>query len=336
MENKKSKKGLVIFICVLAVVLLSVAGFTVYNHFNPATENQVAMENDGLSINFKSTNTSISIKGTNKKNQVAVIHVNGTISSANSTYNQEWIMNAIASAKKNPKNVAIVLSINSPGGSVYETDEVYLALQDYKTTGRPVYAYFNQMAASGGYYMACAADKIYANRNTITGSIGVISGQFIDLTQLFEDYGINYITIHAGKNKNMGNYNEKVTQEQINIMQSIADECYEQFTLIVSNARNLPYNDVKKLADGRVYTAKQALQNGLIDHICSFDDMMEDIEDDLEVAISPVHYSYAKKQTFVESLMGKINGVDKEASALDKLYAEIKEFDQYPAYLYRQ
>ncbi|MCQ2576967.1 MAG: signal peptide peptidase SppA [Treponema sp.] len=330
MENKKSRKGLVIFICLLAVVVLSVAGLTIYDHFSP-----YANTNSGISISFRGPRTSISIKGTNKKNSVTVISVNGTIAAANSTYNQQWILSAIESAKNSSNNVALVLSINSPGGAVYETDEVYLALQDYKTTGRPVYAYFNQMAASGGYYMACAADKIYANRNTITGSIGVISGQFIDLTQLFQDYGIDYRTIHAGKNKNMGNYNEKITQEQINIMQSVADECYEQFALIVSKGRNIPYNEVKNLADGRIYTAKQALLNGLIDQISTFDEMMDALEEELGVEIKPVYLSYARKQTFVESLMGLASKADKEASALDKLFAEIKDFDQYPAYLYR-
>ena len=327
MENKKSKKGLVIFICVIAVVIISVTGISIYNYNNSVSSSEA--------VNINGSNISISFRTSNKNNQVAVIHVNGTIEEENSTYNQQWILSAIDSAKRNTKNVAIVLSINSPGGAVYETDEVYLALQDYKTTGRPVYAYFNQMAASGGYYMACAADKIYANRNTLTGSIGVISGQFIDLTPLFQDYGITYVTIHAGKNKNMGNFNEKITQEQINIMQSVADECYEQFTLIVSNARDIPYNEVKKLADGRIYTAKQALLNGLIDQISSFDEMIEDIQDELDLEIKPVHFSYARKQTFIESLMGKVKSTDKESSALDKLFAEVSEFDQYPAYLYR-
>ena len=99
-----------------------------------------------------------------------------------------------------------------------------MALQDYKSTGKKVYAYLGSMAASGGYYIACASDKIFANRNTLTGSIGVIAGQFIDITEFLEDHGIHYETVHAGRNKNMGNYNEPLNEEQRQIMQSIADE----------------------------------------------------------------------------------------------------------------
>lgn len=332
--GNKSKKGLIIFISVIAIVILTVTGASIYNYMNP---NPVA-RNYNVNVTTSFGNNRIRISTSRKQNSVAVIHVEGTIDTANSTYNQEWIMATIESAMKNPRNVALVLSINSPGGAVYETDEVYHALQKYKTTGRPVYAYFNQLAASGGYYMACAADKIYANRNTLTGSIGVISGQFIDLTQLFEDYGINYVTVHAGKNKNMGNYNEKITQEQIDIMQSVADECYEQFTLIVANGRGMSQEDVIKLADGRIYTAKQALLNGLIDRISTFDNMMRDLEDKLDVDINVEHYAYERKMTFMESMMGFATNMGKSKAATDipgRLLAEAEEFTNYPAYLYK-
>ena len=86
--------------------------------------------------------------------------------------------------------MGIAVFIDSPGGTVYEADEAYLALQDYKTTGKPVYVYQGKLAASGGYYISCAAKKIYANRNSLTGSIGVISGSSYDLTGLFEKLGI--------------------------------------------------------------------------------------------------------------------------------------------------
>lgn len=209
---------------------------------------------------------------------VAKLYITGTISESNESYNQKWIMETIADLKANEKNKGIILYINSPGGGVYQSDDVYLALMDYKTTGKPVYAYFGPMAASGGYYIGCAADYIMANRNTLTGSIGVISGQFIDMTQLMDKIGIKSTTIHSGRNKIMGSPSQPMTEEQRKIMQSISDECYDQFTSIVAESRELSKEKVIELADGRVYSAKQALAASLIDSIGSCDDLVSELE----------------------------------------------------------
>ncbi len=210
------------------------------------------------------------------KEYIAAIHIEGVIESKNNTYDQKWLLETIDNLAKDSFNIGIFLLIDSPGGGVYEADEVYLSLLDYKnSTGRPIYAYMQTLAASGGYYIACAADKIIANRNTLTGSIGVIAGSSVDISELLKKYGIKYNTITAGKNKNMGNLNEPMTEEQKSIMQSIADECYEQFTSIVAESRNLDIDIVKTLADGRIYTAKQALSNGLIDQISRWNEAVE-------------------------------------------------------------
>ena len=100
----------------------------------------------------------------------------------------------------------------------------------------------------GGYYIGCAADYIMANRNTLTGSIGVISGQFIDMTQLMDKIGIKSTTIHSGRNKIMGSPSQPMTEEQRKIMQSISDECYDQFTSIVAESRELSKEKVIELA----------------------------------------------------------------------------------------
>ena len=215
------------------------------------------------------------------KEYVAAIHIEGVIENKNNTYDQKWLLETIDDLEKDSFNIGIFLVIDSPGGGVYEADEAYLSLLDYKkNTGRPVYAYMQTLAASGGYYIACAADKIIANRNTLTGSIGVIAGSSVDISELLEKYGIKYTTITAGKNKNMGNLNEPMTEEQKSIMQSIADECYEQFTSIVAESRNLDIEVVKTLADGRVYTAKQALSNGLIDQIGRWSEAVDSFSTD--------------------------------------------------------
>ncbi|MBP5452610.1 MAG: signal peptide peptidase SppA, partial [Treponema sp.] len=203
--------------------------------------------------------------------------------------------------------------------------------------------YFESMAASGGYYIACAATKIVANRNTLTGSIGVIAGQSLDLTGLMEKYGVKSETIHAGKNKNMGNYNEPMTDEQRQILQSIADECYEQFTEIVANARKMSIDKVQELADGRVYTAKQALSAGLVDSIGSFDDaekLMEEKEFEGEDYMVE-DYKYERYPNFYDYLYGlsskivpgKAESITGLPEAVEKVIdPEVK----YPAFIYEQ
>lgn len=207
---------------------------------------------------------------------IAVLHIEGVIEELNDTYDQVWLINTIRSLKESPQNKGILLYIDSPGGGVYESDEVYLELMDYKTSGKPVWAYLGPMAASGGYYIASAADYITANRNTLTGSIGVIAGESVDLSELMEKYGIRITTFTAGANKNMLNINSPVTPEQAQIMQSIADEAYEQFVGIVAESRNKTTEEIKELADGRIYTAQQALKNGLIDSVDTLDHCMDE------------------------------------------------------------
>ncbi len=265
---------------------------------------------------------------------IAELHIEGVIQEANQTYNQEWLLSTIDMLKADRKNRGIALFIDSPGGTVYEADEAYLALQDYKTSGKKLYVYQAQLAASGGYYISCAADKIYANRNTLTGSIGVIYGSSIDLSGLFEKIGIKSQTIHAGKNKNMMNYNEPFTDEQKEIVQSVADAAYEQFTGIVAMSRNIPLFEVKKLADGRIYTAKQALDNKLVDKIDSWENMIKDMRDNEFGGknFQVKKFEYKRSQTLRDMLLEKALGAENSA-ALSKLSGELTM--QYPAYLYR-
>lgn len=247
---------------------------------------------------------------------IAVVNISGVIQEKGSEYNQKWLLNTIRSLKNDKKNAGILLYVNSPGGTVYHADEAYLELLKYKETGKKIYAYFAEMATSGGYYIGCAADKIYANRNTITGSIGVISASSIDATDFLEKIGIKSITIHTGKNKNMLNYNEKPTEEQIQIMQSLSDEAYEQFTQIVSESRNMNIKDVQKIADGRIYSAKQAKENGLIDEIFTFDEAKKSIKSDFESEnLSFKTFRYEKSESLRSILLEGFSSIKNPASA---------------------
>ena len=303
--KKSTKSGLI----VLILLLLVIAGYVVYTvmDFNKGSSVKTTSSSGSYRVAEDSENYNPSEAKAYKNKFIAALYIEGTITEANQNYNQKWLLSTIKSLKENDKNEALAVFINSPGGAVYQADEVYLALNDYKTTGRPVYVYQGPMAASGGYYISCAANKIYANRNTLTGCIGVIMGNSFDLTGLFDKIGIKSETIHSGKNKNMLNYNEPITDEQRAIMQSMCDECYDQFVSIVAKNRGIQYGACRKLSDGRLYSAKQALELRLVDVVDSWDNMLRDLADTelKKPGIKVNTYKYEKKQSFYDMLTGK-------------------------------
>lgn len=271
-------------------------------------------------------------------NKIAKIIIEGTIQKENATYNQKWLLETIKNLTERKDFAGIFLYINSPGGGVYESDEVYEALLKYKEkTQKKVYAYLADVAASGGYYIACSADKIIANRNCLTGSIGVIAAQFLDVSKLLKKYEIRASVVHSGKNKVMGNPLEPFTQEQVKIMQSVSDECYEQFTKLVAKSRNLELEEVKSLADGRVYTARQALENGLIDEVLSFDDAVKsfcrNVLNDEESEPNIKEFKPKEKRNFMKMLKGassQMGKIEEFSQILQELGLKTKI--PFPAY----
>ena len=206
---------------------------------------------------------------------IGVLHIEGTISEANASvgYNHYYLLNSIDDMAKDDNNKGIILYLDTPGGSVYASDELYFAIKDYQEkTNRPVYASMQSMAASGGYYVSAPCEKIYANRNCFTGSIGVTMGEMYDVTGLMDKLGIKSTAITSGRNKAMGSETQELTEEQLEIFQGLVDEAYEQFTGIVAEEREMDIDKVVELADGRIYTAKQAKENGLIDEVGTYDD----------------------------------------------------------------
>lgn len=305
--QKKDKQGLavlLVIVCVAAVISVYESSKSSSVSLNSRSASETSISSKTLKdILFNKTQSQKKQKPSNE--YIAKLQITGTIQSKNETYNQEWLLDTIDELQNDENNKGIILFIDSPGGTVYEADEVYLRLLKYKEE-KPVYAYMGSLAASGGYYIACAADYIMANRNTLTGSIGVIAGEFTDITGLMEKYGVHSETIHAGRNKNMGNINEPITDEQRKIMQSIADECYEQFTGIVSESRNIPLNTIQELADGRIYTAKQALDNHLIDGIAQWEGIVSQMTaaefENTEYEV--VDYHYEQTQSLYRYLLG--------------------------------
>lgn len=336
--TKNAKSGIAVFVIIL-VLGGGLIGYSFYakkkqsvnnGSWNNATGNPSGVSSESISAIDKTG-----------KEYIAALYVEGTIEDANSTYNQKWLLSTINKLKNDSANVAIAMYVNSPGGGVYQADEIYFALKDYKSTGKKFYVYMGPLAASGGYYISCPADKIYANRNTLTGSIGVIAGELIDATELLDNIGITIEAIHSGRNKLMGNFYEEITEEQEDIMQAISDECYEQFVSIVANERNMDITKVKELADGRVYTATQAFRNGLIDSVNTWDNMIMELRTAVMIPGCKVEtFRYEYKPNFRESLLGMISNIQNQQAAAKlglpaKVMDDLQGFNSYPAYLYR-
>lgn len=220
---------------------------------------------------------------------IAVVEVAGTIQEQSQTgmfdaaegYQHTTTLEYIENLMGDVNNKGILLYVDSPGGTVYESEELYLKLLEYKkVTGRPVWGYMAHYAASGGYLISMACDKIYANANTTTGSIGVIMSGY-DLTGLYKKLGIRYVSITSGDYKD----STQLTDEQVAIYQEQVDEYYSKFVSIVADGRNMPEKEVKVLADGRTYTAEQALKKGLIDEIALYEDMRDAMERELDTSV---------------------------------------------------
>ena len=170
---------------------------------------------------------------------------------------------------------ALVLRINSPGGGVTASDIMYNRVMQYKTaTGKPVIAVLVDVAASGGYYIACAADVIVAHRTAITGSIGVIV-QTISFAGTMEKIGVTAQAITSGKMKDMGSPLKPLDKADAEVIQGIVDNFYGKFVATVDAGRSkLNAAQVRKLADGRIYTADEALKNGLVDSLGYMDEAL--------------------------------------------------------------
>ena len=200
----------------------------------------------------------------------------------------------------------LVLRINSPGGSAAASSAIHdKILQLKKTRGVKVVASFGDVAASGGYYIACAADRIVANPSTLTGSIGVIM-HLMNYQSLLGKVGVNSVVIKSGKHKDIGSPDRPMTGEERQILQSIIDDTYGEFVQAVAAGRQMPVTQVRTLADGRIYTGRQALKHRLVDQLGNLDDALilarslAKLDEDAEV----VDYGAGDWKRMVKNLLG--------------------------------
>ncbi len=204
---------------------------------------------------------------------VAIIPITGTIVSGRVTpglfspgTGSEEVMERLRQAARDPAVKAVVLRLNSPGGTAAGAQEIAAEVDNLRRSGKKVVVSMGDAAASGAYWIASRADKIVANPGTLTGSIGVIM-QTQDLQGLYNKLGINTRTFKSGPYKDMGSPSRPVTPEERNIFQGMVDDIYDQFLRAVSEGRKMELDRVRKLADGRVYTGRQAQKLGLVDEL---------------------------------------------------------------------
>jgi len=161
---------------------------------------------------------------------------------------------------------ALIVRIDSPGGTVGDSQEIYSAIKRLKDKGCKVIASFGNISASGGVYIGVASDKIVANPGTITGSIGVII-RGNNLSELLDKIGIKFETVKSGVFKDILSPDKPLSEEGRKLLQGLIDESYRQFTEAVAEGRNLPVEEVRKFADGRIFTGTQAKELGLVDEV---------------------------------------------------------------------
>ncbi len=202
------------------------------------------------------------------ENCVAVVPIEGGI------YAPRQVVDQLERYIEHKRVKAIVIRLDTPGGGVAATQEIYATVLKAKAQGKPVIASMGTVAASGGYYVASACDTIMANPATITGSIGVIA-MFPVLAGLYEKIGIDYEVVKTGQFKDTGSTFRELTPEERDYMNGLINDMFEQFIGVVSEQRGMTIEQVRTLADGRVFTGRQALGNGLVDTLGTYQDAID-------------------------------------------------------------
>ena len=222
--------------------------------------------------------------------KIGVIPIEGTI------LDSEPVLTQLIQFKNDKQIKAIILRINSPGGGVAPSQEIYREIRRTKKT-KKIIASMGSLAASGGYYIAAASDKIVANPGTLTGSIGVIM-DFIHVEELMEKLGLGMEVLKSGEFKDIGYPHRKLTERDRALIMEVMAEIQGQFVDAVAQGRNLPREKVLEVADGRVFSGTQAKELGLVDVLGNFRDAVELAKEmtDIEREVTLVYPKKAHKR----------------------------------------
>ncbi len=237
-----------------------------------------------------------------KDNRVGIIKLENIILDTGPFPVATKIIDSIKTAKKlGIKN--IVLRINSPGGTVGASQEIYTELKKAREDGTRIVVSLGDVAASGGLYVAVAADKIVSNPGTVTGSIGVIIKTNV-LKTLYKKIGIDSEVVKSGEYKDILSSTKYLSREEKQILQDLIDSTYEQFIEEIALNRKIDKEEVRKFADGRIFSGTQAKELGLVDEIGSMSDAVDLIAELAEMEEEPVTIDLSPKKSFLQKVAG--------------------------------
>jgi protease-4 len=230
--------------------------------------------------------------------RVALVELKGVITSS------EEVIKQLKKYQKNKNVKSIVVRVESPGGVVAPSQEIYEAIKNVRESGKPIVISMGSVAASGGYYVSVGATKIFANPGTLTGSIGVIL-QVDNVVGLMDKIGVNVTTVKSGQLKDAGSPYRKFNDEDRKYFQNLIDNSYDQFVGTVANERKIELGKLKQIADGRVFTGLQAYEYGLVDSLGTYEDAIKYAAMLGGIEGEPKTVKEKKKQTVMEMMMGE-------------------------------
>ena len=231
---------------------------------------------------------------------IGVVEVNGVL------MDPSEVIKNLSRAEENESIKAIILRINSPGGAVAPAQEIYQEIRRIDKN-KPIYASFSTVAASGGYYIGAATRKIFANPGTITGSIGVIM-KFVNLERLYDFLKMDQKTIKAGRYKDLGSSNRKMTEEERRIMQDMIDGVHRQFISdILSVRKDRIKGDIRGHAQGQIFSGQKALELGLVDELIGLQGAARKIHDELGLTEKfGLRYFKKKEHLFLKDILSGV------------------------------
>lgn len=260
-------------------------------------------------------------------NKIAVLYANGEIDgNSDSSMDSEEIVAELNKLAKNDKVKAVVIRVNSPGGSAFGSEQMWYAAQQLKKA-KPVVVSMGAYAASGGYYMSCMADTIVAESTTLTGSIGIF-GMMPNVEGLTDKIGLDIDVVKTHNYSDFGNVFKPMTQSEKNIMQNYVNRGYDLFVKRCAEGRGMPEEKIREIAEGRVWLGKNAVELGLVDVIGGLDDAIAIAAGMVDLDVYSVT-SYPKKKTLMEMFTGDFMNTISMRILKNKLGGDAELLDQY-------
>lgn len=265
------------------------------------------------------------------RDRIAVLSLNGVIQDTGAGtlfgavgYNHQMFMSQLNDVLDDPTVKGVVLSVDTPGGGVLESSDIYDAIRSIQMEKEiPIYVSMGGMAASGGYYVSAPAEKIFVHPETITGSIGVIM-ESVNYAKLADKVGIDFNTIKTGPYKDMMSSSREMTKEERNMLQEMINDSYDRFVDIIAEGRHMTTAQVKKVADGRVMNGRQAIEAGLADDFGKIGDVIDALKADHELGDATV-FEYLPMDSFSSLFgvkVGSLFGRDMESELIAKILTD--------------